>query len=89
MKQITSLMRFLHYVCHEGNCSASRGLPSDAEQSSGVTEFSISTEQPLLILFLAYLILTIAFRLDFVLFYQFYAEITTFFDQETFGSVPV
>ena len=25
---------------HEGNCSASRGLPSDAEQLSRVTEFS-------------------------------------------------
>ena len=37
---------------HEGNCSASRGLPSDAEQLSRVTEFSICTEQPLWILFL-------------------------------------
>ena len=32
---------------YEGNCSASQGLSSDAEQSSRVTEFSIRTEQPL------------------------------------------
>ena len=38
---------------HEGNCSASRGLPSDADQSSHVTEFSIRIEHALLILFLA------------------------------------
>ena len=31
----------------------------------------------------------LTFRLEFVLFYQFYAEIITFFDQETFSSVPV
>ena len=36
-----------------GNCLASQGLSSDAEQLSRVTEFSIRTEQPLLILFLA------------------------------------
>ena len=34
--------------------SASRGLPSDAEQLPRVTKFSIRTEQPLWILFLAY-----------------------------------
>ena len=39
---------------HEGKCSASRGLPSDAEQLSRVMEFSFRTEQPLSILFLAY-----------------------------------
>ena len=39
---------------HEGNCSALRDLPSDAEQLSRVTEFSNRTEQPLYILFLAY-----------------------------------
>ena len=37
-----------------GNCSVSRGLPSDAEQLSRVTEFSIHSEQPLWIIFLAY-----------------------------------
>ena len=31
---------------------------------------------------------TIAFRLEYVLFDQFYAKITTFFDQETFSSAP-
>ena len=34
--------------------SASQGLPSDAEQLSRVTKFSIRTEQPLQILILAY-----------------------------------
>ena len=36
---------------HEGNC---RGLPSDAEQLSWVTEFSFCTKQPLWIFFLTY-----------------------------------
>ena len=31
---------------------------------------------------------TIAFRLEYVLFYQFYAKISTFFDQEQFGTAP-
>ena len=39
---------------HEGNCSASWGWPSDAEQLSRVAEFSIRTKQLLWILFLAY-----------------------------------
>ena len=42
---------------HESNCSASRGLPSDAEQLSRVTEFSIRTEQPLEIIFYCTLVL--------------------------------
>ena len=29
---------------------------------------------------------TIAFRLEYVFFYQFYAKITTFFDQKRFGT---
>ena len=33
-------------ICHEGHCSASRGLPSDAEQWSRVTDFSIRTIHP-------------------------------------------
>ena len=37
-----------------GNCSASRGLLSDAEQLFRVTEFSIRTEQSLWVVFLAY-----------------------------------
>ena len=32
---------------------------------------------------------TIAFRLEYVLFYQFYTKITTFFDQERFGTAPL
>ena len=32
---------------------------------------------------------TIAFRLEYVLFYQFYAKITTFFDQGKFGTTPL
>ena len=39
---------------HEGNCSASRGSRSDAEQLYRVTEFSIHTEQSFQILLLAY-----------------------------------
>ena len=33
--------------------------------------------------------LIIAFRLEYVLFYQFYAKITTFFDHEKFGMAPL
>ena len=32
---------------------------------------------------------TIALRLECALFYQFYAKITTFFDQEKFGTAPL
>ena len=32
---------------------------------------------------------TIVFRLEYVLFYQVYAKITRFFDQEKFGTVPL
>ena len=39
--------------------------------------------------FLHTLPLTIAFKLEYVLFYQFYAKITTFFDQEKFGMAPL
>ena len=30
-----------------------------------------------------------AFRAEYVLFYNLYAKITTFFDQENFGSAPL
>ena len=63
--------------------------PSDAEQSSRVTEFSIRTEQPLLILFLHNLPSAVAFMFEFVLLYQIYAKITTFFDQEMLGSISI
>ena len=33
-------------ICHEGHWSASRGLPSDAEEWSRVTDFSIHTIHP-------------------------------------------
>ena len=67
-----------------GNCSASRGLPSDAEQLSWVTGFSIRTKQTLWITLPS----TIAFRLEYILVYQFYAEITIFFQTRNvwFGS---
>ena len=29
------------------------------------------------------------FRLEYVLFYQFYAKITTFFDKDKFGTAPL
>ena len=48
-------------------------------------EFSVRTEQPILILFLAYSPFDNVFRLEYVLFYQVYAKITTFFYQEMFG----
>ena len=32
---------------------------------------------------------TVALRLEYVLFYQFYAIITTYFDQEKFGTAPL
>ena len=32
---------------------------------------------------------TVAFRLEYVLFYQFYAKITTVFYQEKFGTAPL
>ena len=67
--------------CHEVNCSASRGLPSDAEQLSWVTGLSICTKQPLWVLFLANSSLVncieawICIRLSILC----RAEITTFF----------
>ena len=65
------------------------GILRLAEQFSQVTEFSIRTEQSLQILFLAYSSLDNCIRLEYVLFYQFDAKITTFFDQEMFGLTPL
>ena len=76
---------------HEGNCSASRGLPSDAEQLH-VPEwrnFQFAPMNHCGFYFLHTLLSTIAFRLEYVLFYQFYAKITTCFDQEKFGTTPL
>ena len=39
--------------------------------------------------FLAYSSFDYAFRLEYVLFYQVFAKINTFFDQETFGTAPL
>ena len=71
---------------HEGNFSSSWGLTSDAEQLSRVKEFSIPTNSRYRFFFLHNLPLTTAtaFRLEFVLFYQFHPRITAFFKQEMF-----
>ena len=73
---------------HSGNCSASRGLPRDAEQLPEWRNFQIA-QFPLWILFLHTLPSTIAFRLENVLFYQVYLKIATIFDQEKFGTAPL
>ena len=44
----------------------------------------IYIKEPLWILFLAYF----SFRLEYVLFYQFYSKMTSFFDPEKFGTAP-
>ena len=72
--------------CHEGNCSASRGLPSDAEQLPEGRNFQYAPKNHFGFFFLHTLPSTIAFRLKYMLFYQFYAKITTFFEQEKFGT---
>ena len=61
--------------------SASLGKPCDAKQLSRVTEFSIRTEQPLWIPFLAYFSFDNSFlkSLNMSLIYEFYAKITEFF----------
>ena len=76
--------------CHEGNCSASRGLPGDAEQLPEWRNFQFAPQSHYGFFFLLHTLLsTIAFRLEYVLFYQFYSKITTFFDQEKFGTPPL
>ena len=74
---------------HSGNCSASRGLPSDAEQLPEWRSFQFAPKNHYGFFFLRTLHSTIAFRFEYVLFYQFYARITTFFDQEKFGTAPL
>ena len=73
---------------HEGNCLASRGLPSDAKQLPEWRNFQFAPHNHYGFFFLHTLPSTIAFRLEYVLFYQFYAKITTFFDQDKFGTAP-
>ena len=74
---------------HEGNCLTSRGLPSDDEQLHEWRNFQVAPKNHYGFFFLHTLPSTIAFRLECVLFYHFYAKITTFFDQEKFGTTPV
>ena len=65
-------------------------MPNDAEQLSRVTKFSICTEQPLWIFFLhtGTVPLTIAFKLQYALFYQYNAETFAVFGQEQFCLAP-
>ena len=63
---------------HESNCSASRGLPSDAEHPEW-RNFQFETNNHYRFFFLHTRLSTIAFRLEHMLFYQFYDKITTFF----------
>ena len=75
--------------CHKVNCSASRGLPSDAEQLPDWRNFQFAPKNYYGFFFLRTLPTTIAFRLEYVLFYQVYAKITTFLYQEKFGMAPL
>ena len=68
----------IDYFYHKGICLASRGLPSDAEQLSRVTEFSIHSNNHYGLFFLHTSPSIIAGRLEYVLFYQFYTEISNF-----------
>ena len=74
---------------HKGNCSASWGLPNDAEQLPEWRNFQFAPKNHYGFFFLHTLPSTIAFRLEYVLFYQFYAKITTFFNQEKFFTTPL
>ena len=60
-------------------------MPSDAEQLPESQNFRFVPKNHYGLFFLHTLPSTIAFRLEYVLFYQFYAKMTTFFDQEKFG----
>ena len=75
--------------CHEDNCSASRCLPSDAEQLTKWRNFQFAPKNHYGFFFLHTLPSTVAVRLEYVLFYQFYAIITTFVDQKKFGMAPL
>ena len=66
-----------------------KALPSDAEQLPEVRNFQFAPKNHYGFFFLHTLPSTIAFGLEYVLFYQFYAKITTFFDQEKFGTAPL
>ena len=53
------------------------------------TEFQFEPKNHYGFFFLHTLSSIIAFKLEYVLFYQFYTEITTFFDQEKFATAPL
>ena len=74
---------------NEGNCSVSRGLPSDTEQLPEWRNIQFAPNNHYGFLFLHTLPSTIAFRLEYVLFYQLYAKITKFFDQGKSGTAPL
>ena len=74
---------------HEGNCSASRGLPSDADQLPEWRNFQFAPKNHYGVFSLHTLPSTIGFRLEYVLFCQFFAKITTFSDQDKFGLAPL
>ena len=54
-----------------------------------MTEFQFAPKNHYGFFFLHTLPSTIVLRLEYVLFYQFYAKITIFFDQEKFGTAPL
>ena len=69
---------------HEGNCSASRGLPSDGIFNSNRTTITDSFSFCILFSRQVHLGLCMCCFL-----FPFYAIITTFFDQEVFGLAPL
>ena len=68
-----------------GNCSASRGLPNIIQSDRIFNSYRMTITVSF---FLCTFPSTIAFRLEYVLFYQFYTKIIVS-DQEMFGSVPL
>ena len=64
-------------------------MPCDAEQLLEWQNFRFAPKNHYGFFFLYSLPLTIVFRLEYVLFYQLYAKITTFFDQEKSGTAPL
>ena len=64
-------------------------MPSDAEQLPERQNFPFAPKNRYGFFFLHTIPLTIAFRLEYVLFYQFYAKVTIFFDEEKFGTAPL
>ena len=61
----------------------------DAKQLPESRNFKFALKNHYGFFFLHTLPSTVAFRLEYVLLYLFYATITTFFDQEKFGTAPI